>query len=226
VTKKQLLILLAVFALLAGGLAAWLTFGSDLSTGGLPSGDSTASGGVALTPADRTMGNPKAKLVFIEYGASSCPVCAAWSAESFPTLKASYIDTGKVFYVFRQFPIRPDDGAAEKIARCLPEDKYFAFIDLLWRNQSLWDVENGVVDVHGGLVRLGRMAGLSADQVDKCIDNKTEDDRINKQTADAESRYGITGTPTFILDGTNIGTGNIPISQMSKTIDAALAAKK
>ena len=130
-----------------------------------------------------------------------------------------------MFYVFRQFPIRPDDGAAEKIARCLPEDKYFAFIDLLWRNQPLWDVENGVVDVHGGLVRVGRMAGLSADQVDKCIDNKAEDDRINKQTADGESRYSITGTPTFILDGTNIGSGNIPISQMSKSIDAALAAK-
>jgi protein-disulfide isomerase len=224
VTKKQLLILLAVFVLLAGGLGAWLTFGSDLSTGG----DSAtgASGGVVLTPADRTIGNPKAKVVLIEYGASSCPVCAAWNAESFPTFKSTYVDTGKVLYVFRQFPIRPDDGAAEKIARCLPEDKYFAFIDLLWRNQPLWDVENGVVDVHGGLVRVGRMAGLSADQVDKCIDNKAEDDRINKQTADAESRYDVTGTPTFVLDGTNIGSGNIPISQMSKSIDAALAAKK
>jgi len=70
------------------------------------------------------------------------------------------------------------------------------------------------------------MAGLSADQVDKCIDNKAEDDRINKQTADAESRYNVTGTPTFILNGTSIGSGNLPISDMSKTIDAALAPKK
>jgi protein-disulfide isomerase len=222
VTKNQLLILLAAFVLLAGGLAAWLTFGSDLSTSG---GATATNAGYEILPTDRTMGNRNAKAVLIEYGASSCPVCAAWSAESFPILKTRYIDTGKVFYVFRQFPIRPDDGAAEKIARCLPEDKYFPFIDLLWRNQPLWDVEFGVTDVHGGLVRLGRMAGLSADQVDKCIDNKAEDDRINKQTADAESRYGITGTPTFILNGTSIGSGNLPISDMSKTIDAALAAK-
>ena len=221
-TKKQLLILLAAFLLIAGGLGAWLAFGGDSAT-------QTATGGNAgytLLPADRTIGNPKAKLVFIEYGASTCPVCAAWSQQNYPTFKASYVDTGKVFYVFRQFPISPDDIAAEKVARCLPEDKYFSFIDLLWRNQSLWDVEFGVTDVHGGLVRLGRMAGLSADQVDKCIDNKAEDDRITKQTSDAESRYNITGTPTFILDGTNIGTGNLPIAEMSKTIDAALAAKK
>jgi len=222
VTKKQLLILLAAFLLIAGGLGAWLAFGGDSAT-------QTASGGNAgytLLPSDRAIGNPKAKLVFIEYGASSCPVCAAWSVQNFPTFKANYVDTGKVYYVFRQFLIRPDDGAAEKIARCLPEDKYFSFIDLLWRNQSLWDVEFGITDVHGGLVRLGRMAGLSADQVDKCIDSKAEDDRINKVQAEAESRYSVSGTPTFILDGTNIGTGNLPIAEMSKTIDAALAGKK
>lgn len=173
-----------------------------------------------------TMGNPKAKVTLIEYAALTCPTCAFVATHVMPDFKKRYIDTGKVFYVFRQFPIRPDDGAAEKIARCLPEDKYFPFIDLLWRNQPLWDVEFGVTDVHGGLVRLGRMAGLSADQVDKCIDNKAEDDRINKQTADAESRYNVTGTPTFILNGTSIGSGNLPISDMSKTIDAALAPKK
>jgi protein-disulfide isomerase len=224
-TKKQLLILLAAFVLIAGGLAAWLMLG-DSSTGAGSTTATSGNAGYTLLPTDRTIGNPKAKVVFIEYGASSCPVCAAWNAENFPTFKTNYIDTGKVFYVFRQFPLRPDDTAAEKIARCLPEDKYFSFIDLLWRNQSLWDVEFGVVDVHGGLVRIGRMAGLTADQVDKCIDNKAEDDRINKQTAEGESRYSISGTPTFILDGTSIGSGNIPMSQMSETIDAALKNKK
>ncbi len=217
-TKKQLLILLAAFILIAGALAGWLVFGTDSSPEG-----AGANAGYTLLPTDRTMGNSKAKVVFIEYGASSCPVCAAWNAQTFPLFKAAYIDTGKVFYVFRQFPIRPDDGAAEKIARCLPEDKYFSFIDLLWRNQSLWDVEFGVTDVHGGLVRLGRMAGLDAGQVDKCIDNKAEDDRINKQTADAESRYGVNGTPTFIVNGTNIGSGNISMPEISKSIDAELA---
>ena len=222
-TKKQLLILLAAFVLIAGGLGIWLAMG-DSSTGTGAPGATGANAGYALLPTDRPMGNAKAKAVLIEYGASSCPHCAAWYAANFPTLKANYIDTGKLLYVFRQFPINPADIAAEKIARCLPEDKYFSFIDLLWRNQSLWDAEFGVNDVHGGLVRVGRIAGLSADQVDKCIDNKAEDDRINKQTTEAESRYGVNSTPTFILNGNNIG--NSPIAEMSKTIDAELAAKK
>ena len=73
------------------------------------------------------------------------------------------------------FPLRADDGTAEKIARCLPEDKYFAFIDLLFRNQPKWDVEyRGPVagSVHDGLVLLGRIAGMSAEQVDQCMDEQ------------------------------------------------------
>ena len=111
-------------------------------------------------------------------------------------LKAKYIDTGKIFYVFRVFPLRSDDGMAEKIARCLPEDKYFAFIDLLFKNQPKWDVEFGVQSpegVHDGLVLLGRIAGMSAEQVDQCMANKAEDDRINKVASDGEARYSITG---------------------------------
>jgi protein-disulfide isomerase len=225
VTKKQLLILLAAFVLIAGGLAAWLAMG-DSSTDAGVTGASGSNPGYVLLPTDKALGNPKAKLVLIEYGAPSCPVCAAFNANTFDQFKKAYVDTGKVYYVFRVFNLRPDDAAAEKIARCLPEDKYFSFIDLLFRNQPLWDVEFGVTDVHGGLVRLGRMAGLSADQVDKCIDNKTEDDRINKVQTEAESRYSINSTPTFIVNGNNIGTGALSFEQLSQSLDAEIAKKQ
>ena len=221
-TKKQLLILLAAFVLIAGGLAAWLAMG-DSSTG--TAGASGANPGFVLLPTDKALGNAKSKLVLIEYGAPSCPVCAAFNANTFDQFKKAYVDTGKVYYVFRVFNLRPDDAAAEKIARCLPEDKYFSFIDLLFRNQPLWDVEFGVTDVHGGLVRLGRMAGLNADQVDKCIENKAEDDRINKVQTEAESRYSINSTPTFILNGNNIGSGALSFEQLSQSLDAELAKK-
>ncbi len=110
------------------------------------SGDAAAASGQGyeILPTDRTLGNPNAKVVLIEYAAPSCPVCADFNAQTFPQLKANYIDTGKVFTSSASFPLRADDGAAEKIARCLPEDKYFSFIDLLFRNQPKWDVEYGV----------------------------------------------------------------------------------
>ena len=192
------------------------------------SGTSTADGGKGyqIVPSDRVLGNPKAKVVLIEYGAPSCPVCANFNVQAFPRLKANYMDTGKVFYVFRVFPLRPDDGSAEKIARCLPEDKYFAFIDLLFKNQPKWDVEFGVQSpegVHAGLVLLGRIAGMSAQQVDQCMVNKAEDDRINKVASDGEARYSINATPTFILNGVKIGSGNLPFESMSKLLDAELA---
>jgi len=225
VTKKQLLILLAAFVLIAGGLGVWLAMG-DSSTGAGVTGASGANPGYVLLPTDKALGNPKSKVVLIEYGAPSCPVCAAFNANTFDQFKKAYVDTGKVYYIFRVFNLRPDDAAAEKIARCLPEDKYFSFIDLLFRNQPLWDVEFGVTDVHGGLVRLGRMAGLSADQVDKCIENKAEDSRINKVQTEAESRYSINSTPTFILNGNTIGTGALSFEQLSQSLDAELAKKQ
>ena len=218
-SRKTLFIILGVVVLIAlAGIG--YTFMNE-------SGQSAASAaqGYEILPSDRTLGNPKSKTVLIEYAAPTCPVCAAFNAQSFPRLKASYIDTGKIFYVFRVFPLRGDDGSAEKIARCLPEDKYFAFIDLLFKNQPKWDWEFGVSQqgVHDGLVLLGRIAGMSAEQVDQCMVNKAEDDRINKVAADGQSRYSITGTPTFILNGNNIGSGNIPYDTLAKLLDTELA---
>ena len=219
-SRKTLFILLGLVVLIAAGGGAWYFMSG--------SGEATSSSGQGyeIVPTDRTQGNRNAKVVLIEYGAPSCPVCANFNAQTFPELKARYIDTGKIFYVFRVFPLRPDDGTAEKIARCLPEDKYFSFIDLLFKNQPKWDVEYGVQSpegVHDGLVLLGRIAGMSAGQVDQCIVNKAEDDRINKVSSDGEARYSINATPTFILNGTTAGSGNIPFDTMAKLIDAELA---
>ena len=221
-SRKTLFIILGVVVLIAlAGIG--YTFVNE-------SGPTSASAaqGYEILPTDRTLGNPKSKVVLIEYAAPTCPVCAAFNAQSFPLLKANYIDTGKIFYVFRVFPLRGDDGSAEKIARCLPEDKYFAFIDLLFKNQPKWDWEFGIKPqgVHDGLVLLGRIAGMSAEQVDQCMVNKAEDDRINKVSSDGESRYSIQGTPTFILNGTSIGSGNIPFDNLSKLLDTELAKQK
>jgi protein-disulfide isomerase len=219
VSRKNPFLVLGLMALMAVGLAAC---GEDETP--------SASGqGYEILPSDRTLGNPKSKVVLIEYAAHSCPACAAFNEQNFPRLKANYIDNGKIFYVFRLFPLRADDGAAEKIARCLPEDKYFTFVDLLFRNQPKWDVEYGVPSgegVRAGLVLLGRIAGMSEQQVDQCMVNKAEDDRINKVASDAESRYGITGTPTFILNGVSQGSGNIPYDRLAKLLDDELAKQK
>lgn len=219
-SRNTLLMVLGLVVLIAaGGAAYYFTSGS---------GNTASAKGYEIVPADRTLGNRSAKVVLIEYAAPTCPVCANFNANTFPRLKAEYIDTGKILYVFRMFPLRSDDGSAEKIARCLPEDKYFAFIDLLFKNQPKWDWEYGLKppEVHEGLVLLGRIAGMSREQVDQCMVNKAEDDRINQVSSEAQSRYSVNATPTFILNGTSIGSGNIPFDSLSKLLDTEIAKQK
>jgi protein-disulfide isomerase len=214
--------LVVVLALIGIGYAYYV-----MDSGGADSG-TPGSPGYTLVSTDRTMGNPKAPVVLIEYGAPSCSICAYFFQNTFPELKRNYIDTGKIYYVFRVFPLRELDGDAEKMARCLPEDKYFPFIDQLWRNQPKWDNAeySGISDPHAALVQQGRIAGMSAEQVDQCINNKAQDERINKVAAEAEQRYSINSTPTFILDGVPQSAGNIPYDQLSKILDAEIAKKK
>ena len=196
--RNQLLYGIVGIAVVAMLVAAYFVFyGSNTGTA-----DSTVDrANVTITPSDRTLGKKDAPILMVEYAAPICPHCAHFNEAMFPQMKANYIDTGKVYYVFRVFPLQSADVAAEAIARCLPADNYFQFIDLLFRNQPKWDPENGVQDVHGGLVQMGRIAGLSAEQVDRCIANQAEQERIAKVGQDATTRYNINGTPTFIING-------------------------
>ena len=220
-SRKTWIILGVVVALLAGG-GAWYFLGG--------SGDSAIAapqaGANDITDHDMTMGNPKAKVVFIEYAAPMCPHCAHFNSEIMPAIKKDYIDTGKVFYVFRIFPIGAPDGVAEKLARCLPNAKYFPFMDQLFRSQQQWDPEYGVQDVRGALLQQARIAGMSEEQFNTCNADTKEEAIINQVASEGQLRYNITGTPTIVVNGVNISPGRVPsLEQMRGYLDAALAGK-
>jgi protein-disulfide isomerase len=217
--RNHILLGLIAAAVLAVGVAAWYVLGSGSS-------DDQPATSAAFVPTayDRTLGNPKAPIVAIEYAAPQCPVCARFNAEGIPSLRSQYIDTGKVFYVFRVFPIGPADVPAESIARCLPADNYFQFIDLLYRNQAKWDPEYGVTDVQGGLVAMARIAGMNEGQALACIADKDEQKRIADGQQDAMSRYGINGTPTFVING-EVQTPGAMWPDIKAKLDSLLAKK-
>jgi protein-disulfide isomerase len=197
-TRQQMLMGLVALAVIALGVIAYFVFWGD-SNSGITVGSEKY--GITFTARDRTMGSPKAPLLMVEYAAPTCPHCAAFDTEIFPLMKKAYIDTGKVYYVFRVFPLSSADVAAEAMARCLSKENYFPFIDQLYRNQSKWDPEYAVSDVHGGLVQMGAMAGMSAQEVDTCIGNTTEQTEITKVGNEAQAKYNVNGTPTFIVNG-------------------------
>jgi len=222
--RRQLLIGLVVIAVIAIGVIAYMVFATPADEG-----PTLASGGTAykvtISADDRTMGNPKAPITMVEYAAPSCPHCAHFDMAMFPFVKKNYIDTGKVYYVFRVFPLSQVDIAAESMARCLPPGSYFQFIDLLFRNQPKWDPDGyQIPDVHAALVDMGRIAGMSAEQVDSCIN----DQAANKKAADvgnyAQTAYNITGTPTFLVNG-QIAPPFATTDDIKKYLDAVLAQK-
>ena len=177
-----------------------------------------------ITPQDMTMGNPKAKVVLIEYAAPRCPHCAHFNEETFPPLKKNYIDTGKVLYVFRVLPLGAGDGVAEKLARCLSRDKYFPYMDNLFRTQPQWDDEYGVTDVRGGLLAQSKKFGMSEAQFDACVADTKNDAFINQVAQDGVTRYGINSTPSIVINGKLVpGVAEYPA--LKAALDNALAGK-
>jgi protein-disulfide isomerase len=171
-----------------------------------------------------TQGNPKAPVVLIEYAAPRCPHCAHFEADVVPLLKRDYVDTGKVYYVFRVLPLAAGDGVAEKLARCLPKDRYFPFMESLFRNQPQWDDEYGVTDVRGGLLKLAGQAGMSEDQFNACLADTREDAIINQVAQDGVSRYGLNSTPSVVING-SLKSGMGEWDKLKAALDQALAKK-
>ena len=197
--RKQLLLAVVGIAVIGIVIAAYFVFFGGGSSESAATGDRS---NVTLVASDRRLGSPKAPLLVVEYAAPTCPHCAHFDTDIFPQFKQNYIETGKVYYVFRVFPLSSVDVAAEAMARCLPADNYFQFIDLLFRNQSKWDPDGyQIPDVHAALVQMGRIAGMSAEQVDRCINDQAAQQRITKVGEDANKRYGINGTPSFVING-------------------------
>jgi protein-disulfide isomerase len=151
---------------------------------------------------DMALGPADAKVTIVEYAASTCPHCAAFSQEVFPKLKSEFIDTGKVRYVFREFPLNIKDLACAMLARRIAGDdsaKYFAVIDIMFRQQ------NQMVDKTSDTLRLiGRQAGLNAQAVEDCLKDQAMQDRISEGQTYAEEVLKVDGTPTFFINGDEI----------------------
>jgi protein-disulfide isomerase len=223
-SRKTWIILGVIVALIAagGGAGAWYYFNSDDDDVPSPPVVSATGPIYEPLPTDHILGNPKSGVTVIEYASPTCPVCANFMTTLYPKLKSDYIDKGRIFYIYRTFLRGPDDVSAEKLARCLPKDKYMAFMDLLFRNQSKWDYEFGVPSpdgVHAALLELVGQMGMPAADADRCIAAATDEAAISKVGEDAEAKYNVNATPTFVING-NAEAG---FEDFFARLDAALA---
>ena len=222
-TRKQLLYGLVAAAAIALSVVVYLVYFSS-GENALPTDGSKFT--INLEPTDHTLGSPSAPIQFVEYAAPTCPHCAHWNEDVFQQFKKTYVDTGKVYYIFRVFPLSSVDVAVEAMARCLPTDSYFQFIDMMFRNQEKWDPDGyQIPDVHGALVDMGRIAGMSEDQVNRCISDQAELNKIGAVGQYASKQYGINGTPSFIIDG-QLKPEAVTWAGLQDTINTLLKNKK
>lgn len=171
---------------------------------------------------ERSLGDPKAPVTLIEYSSMTCPHCAAFHRDTLAKIKSTYIDTGKVLYVFRDFPLEPRAAAAAMTARCVDPSRYFAFVDMLYADQGTWAKSADPIKELG--VR-AQLAGLSEADFKACLENKKLLESVQQRAASGEKEFGIDSTPTFIINGTKI-SGAVPYEQFETAINEALAAKK
>ena len=177
---------------------------------------------LASMVSERSLGDPKAKVTIIEYSSFTCPHCADFHHETFEQIKEAYIDKGLARYVVREFPLDRRAMAASMIARCVPAERYFAFVGLLFRDQQTWARSN---DPIADLKVLAQLAGLPAGDVDACLADKELLDAIQARATEAQERDKIQSTPTFLINGTEV-SGAQPFSAFQSAIDAALAKSK
>ncbi|MFP3921128.1 MAG: DsbA family protein [Dichotomicrobium sp.] len=166
---------------------------------------------------EKTLGDPDAPVTVIEYASLTCPYCRAFHAEVFPRFKREYIDTGKVHFIYREFPIGRTAGTAAVAARCVPDEHYFEANWKFLANQRQWVSE----DVRPGAIhKIVQEFGLDRASFDRCLENQTIIDGL-KWVKERGRKLGVIGTPTVFVD-TEQRRGGISYEVLAELVDAAL----
>ena len=156
-----------------------------------------------------------AKVTIVEYASATCPHCAAFHKDVWPKLKADYIDTNKIRFIFREFPLNDPALAAFMIARAAPKDSYFPLIGVFFDTLETW-----AKDPANGLLNIAKQAGFTQEKFDATL----KDEKLAKgimEIRDGGVKFGVQGTPTFFLNGKPM-RGEVTYDSLKADIDKLL----
>ena len=195
-------------ALLAG-LPVW-------AQGTAPAGDLATAGPLG----EIAVGPEDAKVTIIEYASLTCSHCAAFHQTTYPELKKRYIDTGKVRFIMREFPLDPLATAGFMLARCDGEQKYYPIVDMLFQQQRAWTATDKPLDA---LRQMMRQAGFSQEKFDSCLRDTKLYEAINAVKNRGLDTFKVDSTPTFFINGQR-HVGTLSIDEIEKIIKPMLGA--
>lgn len=177
---------------------------------------------------DFAIGDKNAPVVFIEYASLSCPHCAAFVRESFERLKSDFIDSGKVLFVFRDFPLNQSALTASMFAKCQAKDNgsnaesYFGTIKALFKTQDSWAFDAKFTEK---LESIAKLDGMGSERFHSCINDKSLQEKILTVRMEAAKELQIKSAPSFFVNG-EISEGYVDYETIRKLVEKKLAEKK
>jgi protein-disulfide isomerase len=166
------------------------------------------------------LGRADAPVTIIKYASMTCPYCRQFQRETFPVLKREYIDTGKVRFIIREFPIGHQSGLATIALRCAPADKYFVLYDKLMAQQPSWVSQEVRPDP---VFKVAAQVGMTRAQFDSCRQNRGMIQALNR-VKERGRTLGVIGTPNFFVDG-KLVKSVIGIKEIREMVDTILAGR-
>ena len=168
---------------------------------------------------DIVLGSEKAPVTIIEYASMTCPHCAHFSENTFPELQKRYIDTGKVRFIFREFPLDPLAAGASMLARCADKEKFFPLIETLFQMQRTWAVEKPIPP----LMAIAKQAGFTEQSFNTCLSDQKMLDAMQEEQKRATDKFKVNSTPTLFING-KMQKGGVTIEELAKVIDPLIKA--
>jgi protein-disulfide isomerase len=165
---------------------------------------------------ERVLGKSTAPVTVIEYVSLTCPHCANFQKNLFARLKKEFIDTGKVRYIVREFPIGHTAGHAAIINRCAPEEKYFFLLNQFLTRQPEWISQEVRPDA---IYAVAKSSGMNRETFDKCLSNQTIIDGLT-EVKQRGRQFGVIGTPTFFINGRK-AQGEVTYDEIKALIEQA-----
>ena len=147
---------------------------------------------------EKSLGKPDAPIKMIEFASLTCGHCARFHNEVMPTIKEKYINNGKIFFTYKDFPLDKFALKASIISRCSGNKNYFSFLDVFYKKQSSWTRSQ---DPFKSLLKIAKIGGLKDEEIKVCVGNKSIEDGILKDRLNSSKKFDITATPTIYLNG-------------------------
>jgi protein-disulfide isomerase len=215
VTRRYVLIgttaLIAVLA--AGGVGFWNSPDTAAAQSG-PSGEVSMADLLVPSPlGDEIQGQADAPVTIVEYASMTCPHCSHFHETTYPEMKKKYIDTGKVRFIFREFPLDPLALAASMLARCAGKDRYFPLIDAFFAQQKDWVVQKPLQPMFA----IAKQAGFTQQTFDQCLANHQMEQGLVDERTRAQQKFNVNSTPTFFINGKTF-RGTLTPEELDKQI--------